>query len=153
MWWIILGVETTAKISASHIGYWMAKEKYQGIGLIVGTGEILYSNASFELADQEIVTFATGDVIGVRFDMTHSSPQNDEIIKRELGSHRSIYASFNSYMRKKEDPVLNIGASLQFFKNGTPMGAPVRCIPGQSFYPAACILNGQQVTVRHWSAQ
>jgi hypothetical protein len=153
MWWIILGVETKQKISTSHIGYWMAKERNQGIGIIIGTGEILYSNASFEINDHEIVTFNSGDVVGIRFDMTYSSPENDGKIEKVLQAHRSIYASFNSFMRRRDqrDQLKNCGASMEFFKNGVSLGPRVRCIMGQSFYPAACILNGQQVTIRHWS--
>jgi hypothetical protein len=156
MWWIILGVETTRPITPSHIGYWMAKERHQGIGLIIGTGEILYSNASFEVADNKIITFASGDVVGIEFDMTYSSIENDKKIEKLLHTHRSIYSSFYAFMRKKDDgddaPELkNCGASIQFFKNGQSLGPQVRGIVGQCFYPAACILNSQQVTLRHWS--
>jgi hypothetical protein len=100
----------------------------------VGTSTIRNKSNIFHF--EKAHPFKSGDVVGICFDMTHSSTESDGILK-------NLSAQF-------KQGVGDCGASIQFFKNRVSLCEPIKCIAGQSFVPTVDILGCQQVTLRPW---
>jgi len=125
-WWILVGIETPLFPFASQLHYedviGYNAQKHKGIGLNVGTGQVIHSATYQPYFDPELMggPFVVNDVIGVKVDMRHS---------------------------KKNDNT----ASIEFFKNRKSLGVVKRPIHGDLFYPTVSLVNGQKVTIRYWN--
>jgi hypothetical protein len=83
----------------------------------------------FYIEYDKVEKFKIGDAVGISFDMTYSSAENDEKLK-------SIDDRFMPGGKK-------FGATIEFFKNRVSIG-------GHSFFPVLNIEKGVKVTIRPW---
>jgi hypothetical protein len=125
-WWILIGIETPSFPYATQLHYedviGYNAQKHKGIGLNIGTGQIIHAASYTPYYDPEAMggTISVGDVIGVKVDMRHTKKNNNT-------------------------------ATIEFFRNRKSMGAVKRAIQGDIFYPTISLVNGQKVTIRYWN--
>jgi hypothetical protein len=70
----------------------------------------------------------TGDVVGIRFDMTNSN-ENDSMLEEWDDQF-------------KQGGNTGYGATIEVFKNRVSLGNVIACIPGQTFFPVVEIAKG-----------
>jgi hypothetical protein len=84
----------------------------------------------------KVEKFKAGDVVGISFNMTNSNEENDEKLKNI--DDRFLVGG------------IQLGATVEIFKNRVSIGEYITCLTGQSFFPFVDIGKGVKVTIRPW---
>lgn len=157
LWWVMIGVEIP-EFNWSNQDHWVdviGYSNYKGSCLICGPMKKRYIGREISIKREPDDTIKTGDTIYVKFDMTHSSKENDVILEQfkslANGSLEKYLSDVETY-QKNNNTIL--GASLEFWKNGKYIeGSKIFGISRQLFYPTVSIVHEQQVTIGYWNGR